>query len=134
MKATVPWLGALLVAAAAASTTWAAGPCCPWPMTPDPRYPYIPRAPDLCGPGWYCSNPCGMVYGPNYCIYPPFPPFNGLLPGPKPPPQQRIAVVQLPGQPPQYVQVQCPCPEEPGPPVFPTHPFARSPRDFFMAD
>jgi len=126
MKATVPWLGALLVSAAASSAAWAAGPCCPWPMTPDPRYPCIPRAPDMCGQGWYCANPCGMVYGPNYCVHPPFPPFNGLLPGPTP----RVAVVQNPGQPPQYVQL----PQEPPPPIFPTHPFARSPRDFFMAD
>lgn len=100
MKATITGLGALLVVATAASLTQAANPpCCP----------YGTPAPDACGPGAYCTGPCGMQYGPNYNLRPPFPPFNGMLPAPKMPK---------------------------GPPiiVFPTHPYARGPRDFFMLD
>jgi hypothetical protein len=43
----------------------------------------IPSAPDACGPGWYSANCYGMVYGPNYWLYPPCMPFNGYLPGQK---------------------------------------------------
>src|SRR5207245_1571567 len=34
------------------------------------------QAPDACGPGYYNAGPCGMVYGPNYCLYPCFPPWQ----------------------------------------------------------
>jgi hypothetical protein len=86
-----------------------------------------------------------MVYGPNYCLYPCGQPFNGLLPPP---------AVVAPG----FPQAN-PCygrpPHDPGDPrsgfgadpagyppgqgpinspLFPTHPYARSPRDFFMLD
>lgn len=60
-------------------------------------------APDMCGPGFYSTNCCGVPYGPNYCVTPPFPPFNGARP----------------------------CVNHA---KFPTHPFARSPRDYFMLD
>lgn len=93
MKATACWLGALLGALLLLSETQAQAPC---------YYPRIPQAPDACGPGFYCVNACGTVYGPNHCVYPPFPPFQGMVFGP-------------------------PCS-----PLFPTHPFARSPRDYFM--
>jgi hypothetical protein len=56
-----------------------------------------------------------MVYGPNYYLRPPFPPYNGerpCLPGK--------------GRPAAFG------PGEAGPLAFPTHPYARSPRDFFM--
>ena len=36
-------------------------------------------APDMCGPGFYCTNGC-TYYGPSYNVYPPFPPFQGILP------------------------------------------------------
>jgi len=144
MKATASWLGALLIAGAPVSQALAAppgpgpGPCCPWPLTPDPRYPNIPRAPDMCGPGWYYANCCGVVYGPNYCIYPPFQPFQGLLLGPKPPcpPGQRPNGVTPPGVAPGQAAAygQPPGHPEYAAPVFPTHPFARSPRDFFMVE
>jgi hypothetical protein len=49
---------------------------------PPPPPPRRPPAPDMCGPGYYCDGPCGMIYGPNYCVRPCFPPFNGLLPTP----------------------------------------------------
>jgi hypothetical protein len=65
----------------------------------------------MCGPGHFGPNWAGLLYGPNYCVFPPFPPYQGELPGP--------------------------CgPGGPGGPgggiTFPHHPFARSPRDFFM--
>ena len=72
-------------------------------------YPYPrPTAPDACGGGFWCTNPCGMAYGPNYWVRPPFPPHTPLGPGV-----------------PQFGGAQS---------GFPTHPYARSPRDFFMLD
>ena len=64
-------LVALLFAASAGSAN-------PWanPLTCKP----YPTAPDACGPGFYVVGPCGMVYGPNYCLYPGFPPYNGERP------------------------------------------------------
>jgi len=71
-------------------------------------------APDACGPGFYAANPYGMVYGPNYYLRPPWPPYT-FQPG-----------QQGPGGGPGG-------PGGPGGiPAFPTHPFARGPRDFFM--
>jgi hypothetical protein len=91
MKATIRCLGALLLLVAAASLARA-----------NPYYyPCIPQAPDACGPGSYCTNYCGTVYGPNYYLRPPWPPVGTVAPC-------------LSG------------------PQFPVHPFARSPRDFFM--
>jgi hypothetical protein len=84
-------------------------------------YPPIPQAPDMCGPGSYCRGRCGMVYGPNYCVRPPYPPFQGMIPGPPPP---RPGGVQGP----YGGNAMGP----PGSPLFPTHPYARGPRDFFM--
>jgi hypothetical protein len=103
MKSSRLWLAAVLGLALA---TPAARAQCYYP---------IPTAPDMCGPGFYCNGICGMVYGPNYCPYPPFAPFQGMVPGPPPP--------------------KGPCGPGGGPlgsPVFPTHPYARSPRDYFM--
>ncbi len=76
----------------------------------------IPPNPVFYGPG-ACPNAC---YGPTYCFQgaclPPRP-FNGVLP---------FATPAMPGYaPPGYPGVA-------GPIGFPTHPFARSPRDFFM--
>lgn len=75
--------------------------------------PYIPKAPDACRPGSYGPNCNGLYYGPNYCVYPPFPPFQGMLP----PPPCGSGLPGLPGM---------------TGPTFPTHPFARGPRDYFM--
>jgi hypothetical protein len=97
MKATACWLGALLSATLLVSTASAQAPSCYLP---------IPRAPDACGRGSYCVNACGQVYGPNYNVYPPFPPFQGMVFAPS-----------------------CPAGNSP---LFPTWPFARSPRDYFM--
>jgi hypothetical protein len=42
-----------------------------------------PRAPDFQNTAAVYINTCfGMKYGPNYCVYPNFPPFQGMLPGP----------------------------------------------------
>jgi hypothetical protein len=64
-----------------------------------------PVAPDACGPGFYAVGPCGAVYGPNYWLRPAGEPFVGY---PTPPARQFQG------------------------PSYPTHPFARGPRDFFM--
>jgi hypothetical protein len=71
----------------------------------------VPQAPDACGPGFYVTDCYGCVHGPYYCLRPCFPPFNGLLPGPAP----RAGAGG-------------------GIPIFPSHPYARGPRDFFMLD
>lgn len=78
-------------------------------------YPPIPQAPDMCNPGNYWTSTCGLTYGPSHCVYPPYPPFQGMVPGPP----------------------NCGPGGPGGPggansPTFPTHPYARSPRDFFM--
>lgn len=116
MRSILTWLGAmltgtLLVSAAHAQYPAPYGAPSPAPYgapssTPYPYgYGYQPRvAPDMCNPGFYSVNHCGAVYGPNYCVYPPFPPYNGERPCPK------------------------------GSPAFMTHPFARGPRDYFMLD
>lgn len=178
MRALAVGLAALLAASVAADETKP-------PQQPyqNPFYrpkvrPYLPprpKAPDMCGPGYYCDGPCGMIYGPNYCVRPCFPPFNGLLPTPmqKQPrtpeeyqemvrrqqqlmaPQQGLPPLPAspgakqypnlrPGAAPPgpYAQPAPPGNYPPGyaPPgvgpygiaTFPVHPFARSPRDFFM--
>src|SRR5436305_13626037 len=93
-----------------------------------------PQAPDTCGPGYYNAGPCGMVYGPNYYVYPCFPPWQGAVFGPK--------LNMGPNGQPYVMGPQGPAPLSvlPGsiqgagapPPRFVNHPFARSPRDFFM--
>lgn len=107
MKPTLSFLASLVVAAAAATAAHA----------DNPFFPSMPQAPDACGPGYYCTNRCGACYGPNYCLRPCFPPFNGLYPVvPRQPCNQGLPV-------PQFMTA-----------TFPTHPYARSPRDYFMAE
>jgi hypothetical protein len=95
-----------------------------------------PQAPNLSG--WYTTNQCGLLYGPMYCPRPPFPPFQGMIPAPKPclqpyaAQQPPLCPVQLPSG--QIVNVPCGPGGGPGTPTFPNHAFARSPRDFFMVD
>ena len=100
-------------------------------------YRPVPTAPDMIGTGFYSQNCCGAWCGPNYYVYPPFPPFNGMILGPKGGP----GLTAMPGIPwyagmpsmpsvasypaAQYYGLQ-------GQVGFPNHPFARSPRDFFM--
>jgi hypothetical protein len=103
MRAKLPWLAVVLGVALAAPA--ARAQC---------FIPNIPKAPDACGPGNYAPNWYGLYYGPNYCVYPPFAPYNGAL-----------APFCSPGGAPGYGG---------GAPqiTFPTHPFARGPRDYFM--
>ncbi|MSR30068.1 MAG: hypothetical protein EXR99_01055 [Gemmataceae bacterium] len=85
-------------------------------QAPNPNAPkwvlVIPMAQGTAGNGFYYANCNGMVYGPNYYLRPPFPPFNGLLPEMN----NCNKPAGFPGM------------------SFPSHPFARSPRDFFMVD
>jgi hypothetical protein len=119
-------LAALLLAFLAASP----GRANPWVV-------YPPVAPDACGPGWYNTGPCGMVYGPNHWLRPGWDPFNGLVP--------RYGQPSSPGNgglPPLPTLADMAAPHAnnghtpglPSSPVFPSHPYARSPRDFFMLD
>ncbi len=79
--------------------------------------PYAPRcAPTLCGSAYFAVNPYGAVYGPNYYVRPPCPPFNGLLPLLQPYPCAATAASRQQARP---------------APAF-CGPMARSPRDFFM--
>lgn len=108
-------LVALLAVPNLPAAPWPDCTCCPGcPAPPPPR----PPAPDACGPGFWCTGICGMPYGPSYCLRPPFPPFNGMLPHPS-------AVIQ------NFPSAR---PGPAGSPVFPTHPYARGPRDYFMTE
>jgi hypothetical protein len=112
MKATVAGLAALLALAVFAPASRAQYcrpfyPCC---------YAPIPRAPDASGQGSYCANGYGQMYGPNYNVYPPFQPFNGMVF----PPCNGNGYGNGYGN--------------GGSPLIPTHPFARGPRDYFMVD
>jgi hypothetical protein len=81
-------------------------------------------APDMCSGYFYCTDGCNWY--PSYCVYPPFPPFNGIRPGmptdcpkgPAPTPYQ-------------FYQQQALCgPGNGG--AMPVNPWTRSPRDYFM--
>lgn len=154
-KATVCGLAALIGAALLALPAQAQMYSYHRPVNTYRPGPGNPPAPDACGPGSYCTGPCGMVYGPNYCLYPQGCPFlmpmtRGFnykgIPGPNvfprlPSGQYAPGYKPPPGYPlpPGYCPPPAPgIPPSPGPfqaiAVFPTHPFARSPRDFFMAD
>lgn len=99
MRALTPWLATLVILAGTAGATQAYYPY---------YFPYAPQAPSMCC-GYYSVNDYGAQYGPNYFVYPPFPPFQGARPNLQP----------------QQSKPQ---------PNFPTHPFARSPRDYFMLE
>jgi hypothetical protein len=126
MRTTLPWLGAVLASSllGGLAQAQAPAPAMPYGGMPYPAYggtpapyggasmpytrPYPARvAPDMCGPGWWGVNQCGAPYGPNHCVYPPFPPYNGERPS-------------MGGG--------------GGSPAFMTHPFAHGPRDYFMLD
>ncbi len=108
MKAMFFSFGAVLIAALAASTANAQnfGRC-------------APQAPDCCGRGYYAPNWYGQSYGPNYNLYPGYGPYNGPVVYPR-------FTIQPNGK--------FGCSGVAPPPSFPTHPYARSPRDFFMVD
>ena len=113
MKATLPWLGAALVAvlaAPAAHAQYFGRPC-------------APQAPDAYGPGFYAPNMYGQWYGPNYSLYPGFAPYNGE----RPPVSGAGGAGGFGG-----AGGAGGFGGAGGAPGFPTHPYARSPRDFFM--
>jgi hypothetical protein len=82
--------------------------------SPRPPFTYIyPKAPDMTGPGFFATAPCGTVYGPNYSVVPCHMPFQGMVTAPS-----------FGGG---FGSVN-------GFPGVPYNPFVRSPRDFFMLD
>ena len=82
---------------------------------------YIPTAPDMMGPGFYYTNCYGVTYGPNYCVTPPFAPCNGPLPAFCPLPGYGSGLGNQNNK--AYPGMS-----------FPTHPYVRSSRDYFMVD
>ncbi|MCS7047455.1 MAG: hypothetical protein NZO58_13945 [Gemmataceae bacterium] len=110
MKATIVWFAAF------ASACWLTGSAAAQ-YHPLPGQAYAPvskqplgHAPNTCQPGFYVVNPAGQIIGPNYYLRPCFGPFQGVLPN-------VYELEQLAGR--REAQ-------------YPYHPFARSPRDFFM--
>jgi hypothetical protein len=100
MKATLAALAAFVAVAVATTAAFAQYNYAPPAYYPG-QYCYPAQvAPDMCSSYFYYNDGCTW-YGPSYNVYPPFPPFGGVAPGP--------------------LQIA---------PVF--HPWARSPRDFFM--
>ena len=123
MRTTARWLATLLCAGLAGSFAHA--------QYNPPIPPQCVPAPDACGPGFYTFCPDGTYLGPNYYLRPPWEPFNGMRPTkPGGPPMAGIpGQYGMPGGPklpPLGGPAQLPMV------VFPTHPYARSPRDFFM--
>jgi hypothetical protein len=144
------WLATL--AALAGCAGLASAQCDTWP---------IPRAPDMCGPGYYQFNCNGFLYGPYHNVYPWFGPHQGFVPGPKGgggggAPGAAAGYEQMyqkykmqPGyvamqqhQQRQYMQMlamyrpdlyqQIMAQQPGGFPGFFAHPAIRSPRDYFM--
>jgi hypothetical protein len=118
MSASRP-LAALLALVLASPVFCQYGPC---------PVPYIPSAPDACGPGYYDVNPWFQPYGPNYNVYPPFAPFQGMIF-----PRQASYRPGAGGGAGNGNGVGGP-PIQATHPGFVTHPYARSPRDFFMME
>jgi hypothetical protein len=140
MKATYVWPGALLLAGAMASLAHAQ--VLRYPCSPVYERP-LPTAPDCRGPGFFYTCPRGTTYGPNYYLRPWWDPTTPICPQARP--GQPGCIPGMPGQlapPPAYpgmagmpgMQGVPGAPARQATLVFPTHPFARSPRDFFMVD
>jgi hypothetical protein len=126
MQATKSWAGALASALLVVSSASAQyySPATGQYYSPVLRTP-LGYAPDATGPGYYLYLPNGQTLGPNYHLRPCFEPYNGVRP--------QVHRVQgadgrctvAPGPAPQPGAMQ---PEG----QYPYHPYARSPRDFFM--
>ncbi len=91
---------------------WQGGPMAPPGCGPAPYCQPAPCGPNACGPGYYWTNPCGATYQ-CWCLRPPVPPFQGARP-------PVSAGGGAGGGGPAGVA------------GFPSHLYARSPRDFFM--
>jgi hypothetical protein len=109
MKPTVAAAAALLAALSLAAPS------------PAFNYPGVPQAPDMCGPGSFYTDATGALWGPSHNVYPPFPPFQGMLGVPNGGGPGGFGGPFGPGGP--FARF-----------AFPTHPFARSPRDYFMME
>jgi hypothetical protein len=81
---------------------------------------FSPTMPGPSCPGPYCNGPWGCPYGAGYGARPPFPPVNGVPPPPFGP---------MGGGYGGYGGYGGPIPPMA---AFPTHPYARGPRDYFM--
>jgi hypothetical protein len=118
MKALLSGLASLIVTGLFSCLAMAEGYCRPqvypayYPHCGD--YGCVRTAPDMCGPGFYAVSCCGVPYGPNYNVHPPFPPVGGM------PPSMNGSM----GGPSMGGPM--------GGPQFTPHPFARGPRDYFM--
>lgn len=99
-----------------------------------PGYLCPPRAPDFYNtPPFAYTNCYGVTYAPNWNVYPSFPPFNGMLPAPNMMlVQQMMQTGMTPGG--MMLQQQQQQQGQPGIAGFPSHVYARSPRDYFMVD
>ena len=91
-------------------------------MAAPQQYLAPPRAPDMLNPGYYYNTQNGMIYGPNYNVYPCFSPFQGAVLGPTMPLPQQAG------------NMTSGCWPNRGAANFPSHLFIRSPRDFFMVE
>jgi hypothetical protein len=76
--------------------------------------------PDMSGPGMYFVTPGGLVTGPHYYVIPAWCPETGYRPGPP-------ACKPVTGAPPPPMSGALPTVNS-----FPSHPYVRSPRDYFM--
>lgn len=105
MRALSAWLATIVCLAAFAAAVKA-----------DPPYRYVPPAPSTCGPGYYLANCYGTVYGPCYYLRPPWAPC--MMPPPGCGAGNGAGAGGGNGFGGEF--------------AFPMHPYARSPRDFFM--
>jgi len=128
MRAIIKWGGGLVACLVFTSVSFGQIYC-----TPVTRTPILP-APDATGPGFYFVDACGVVWGPNHCVYPPFPPFQGMLPGPTGKCLQ-ASQCGVPPWSPAFPMPQPPAPSAPGHQatgIYPSHPYIRGPRDYYM--
>ena len=114
-------LGAVALYAAPASAQYAPTNVPPYWIAPATGWK-AGNNPDMTGPGIYFVTPAGLVTGPHYYVNPPWCPETGYQPGPRPCKSAPVSGVAPP-------------PMAGGLPTvssFPSHPYVRSPRDFFM--
>jgi len=118
-----PWLVASACLALAASQ--ASAQC---------YYIAPPTAPDMRNPGYYYQNCYGVIYGPNYWVRPPFPPYQGVIPGPPKQQQGPHPMAQYAKNPEEFQKAMEMYYKQQSFGGFPRHLWARSPRDYFMYD